>query len=41
MTSVIAITPKEGSADDVKQLIVDSRIDGIEGLEKYIIVLTR
>ena len=28
MTSVIAITPKEGSADDVKQLIVDSRADG-------------
>ena len=41
MTSVIAITPKEGSADDVKQLIVDSRADGIEGLEKYSIVLTR
>ena len=31
MTSVIAITPKEGSADDVKQLIVDSRADGILG----------
>ena len=41
MTSVIAISPKEGSADDVKQLIVDSRADGIEGLEKYSIVLTR
>ncbi len=41
MTSVIAITPKEGSADDVKQLIVDSRADGILGLEKYSIVLTR
>ena len=36
MTSVIAISPKEGSADDVKQLIVDSRADGIEGLEKYL-----
>ena len=33
MTSVIAITPKEGSADDVKQFIVDSRADGIVGLE--------
>jgi hypothetical protein len=41
ITSVIAISPKEGSADDVKQLIVDSRADGIEGLEKYSIVLTR
>ena len=29
MTSVIAITPKDGSADGVKQLIVDSRADGI------------
>jgi len=29
MTSVIAISPKEGSADDVKQLIVDSRADGV------------
>ena len=41
ITSVIAISPKEGSADDVKQLIVDSRADGIVGLEKYSIVLTR
>ena len=35
MTSVIAISPKEGSADDVKQLIIDSRAEGIVGLEKY------
>ncbi len=41
ITSVIAISPKEGSADDVKQLIVDSRAEGIVGLEKYSIVLTR
>ncbi len=41
MTRVIAITPKEGTADDVKQLIVDSRTGGIVGLEKYSIVLTR
>ena len=41
MTSVIAITPKDGSADDVKQLIVDSRTGGIVGLEKYSIVLNR
>ena len=41
MTSVIAISPKAGSADDVKQLIVDSCAEGIEGLEKYSIVLTR
>ncbi|GIR95449.1 MAG: hypothetical protein CM15mP98_04190 [Paracoccaceae bacterium] len=41
MTSVIAISPKEGSADDVKQLIIDSRAEGIAGLEKYSIVLTR
>ena len=41
ITSVIAISPKEGSADDVKQLIVDSRAEGIAGLEKFSIVLTR
>ena len=41
MTSVIVISPKEGSADDVKQLIIDSRAEGIAGLEKYSIVLTR
>ena len=41
MMSVIAISPKEGSAEDVKQLIVDSRSDGMDGLEKYSIVLTR
>ena len=40
MMSVIAISPKEGSAEDVKQLIVDSRA-GMERLEKYSIVLTR
>ena len=40
MTSVIAISPKEGSADDVKQLIVDSRADGMERLEKYSIIFT-
>ena len=38
MTSVIAITPKEGSADDVKQLIVDSRSEDIAGLEKNIVL---
>ena len=41
MTSVIAISPKQGSSDDVRQLIVDSRSEGIAGLEKYSIVLTR
>ena len=41
MTSVIAISPKHGLSDDVKQLIVDSRSEGIAGLEKYSIVLTR
>ena len=41
MTSVIAISPKEGSADDVKQLIIDSRAEGIAGLEKYSIFSTR
>ena len=40
MTSVIAISPKEGSAEDVKQLIVDSRADGMERLEKYSIIFT-
>ena len=41
ITSVIAISPKQDSSDDVKQLIVDSRSEGITGLEKYSIVLTR
>ena len=41
MTSVIAIFPKQGSSDDLKQLVVDSRSEGIAGLEKYSIVLTR
>ena len=41
MMGVIAISPKAGSADDVKQLIVDSRAEGIARLEKYSIVLTR
>ena len=41
MTSVIAISPKEGSSDDVKQLIIASRAEGVAGLEKYSIVLTR
>ena len=41
MNSVIAITPKEGVADDMKQLIVDSQAEGLVGLEKYSILLTR
>ena len=41
MTSVVAISPKKGSAEDVKELIIDSRAKGISGLEKYSIVLTR
>ena len=41
LTSVIAISPKKGSADDIKELIIDSRAKGISGLEKYSIVLTR
>ena len=41
MKRVIAISPKEDSADDVKQIIIDSRAEGIAGLEKYSIVLTR
>ena len=41
MTSVKAISPKEGSSDDVKQLIIGSRAEGVAGLEKYSIVLTR
>ena len=36
MTSVIAIYPKEGSADDVKKLIIDSRAEGIVGLENIV-----
>ena len=41
MTSVIAISRKEGSADDVKQLIVDSWAEGIAGSKKYSTVLTK
>ena len=39
--SVITISPKKGSAEDVKQIIVDSRAEGMEELEKYSIVFTR
>tara|TARA_B100000963_G_scaffold220632_1_gene192292 strand:- start:168 stop:464 length:297 start_codon:yes stop_codon:yes gene_type:complete len=41
MPSLIAISPKEGLAGDIKQLIVDRRAEGIAGLEKYSIVFTR
>ena len=41
MMSVIAITPKEGSVDEITNLIVKSRADGVEGLEVYSIVNTR
>ena len=41
MMSVIAVTPKEGAADEITSLIVQSREDGIEGLNVYSIVHTR
>ena len=39
--SVIAVTPKEGAADEITDLIVQSRADGVDGLDVYIIVRTR
>ena len=41
MMSVIAVTPKEGAVDEITSLIVQSREDGIEGLNVYSIVHTR
>ena len=40
MMSVIAVTPKERAADEITDLIVESRKDGIEGLDSYNIVQT-
>ena len=40
MMSVIAVSPKEGAADEITDLIVDSRKDGVEGLDTYNIVHT-
>ena len=40
MMSVIAVTPKEGVADEITDLIVESRKDGVEGLDGYSIVQT-
>ena len=41
MMSVIAITPKDGAVDEITDLIVKSRSDGIAGLDVYSIVHTR
>ena len=41
MMSVIAVTPKEGAADEITDLIVKSRANGVFGLEVYSIVHTR
>ena len=41
MMSVIVITPKEGSVDEITDLIVKSRADGVSGLDVYSIVHTR
>ena len=41
MMSVIAITPKDGSVDEITDLIVKSRADGVHGLDVYSIVHTR
>ena len=41
MISVIAITPKEGAVDEITDLIVKSRSDGVVGLDVYSIVHTR
>ena len=41
MMSVIAVTPKEGAVDEITNLIVQSREDGVEGLNVYSIVHTR
>ena len=41
MMSVIAVTPREGAADQITDLIVKSRANGVFGLEVYSIVHTR
>ena len=41
MMSVIAITPKYGAVDEITDLIVKSRSDGVVGLDVYSIVHTR
>ena len=41
MMSVIAVTPKVGTADEITDLIVESRVDGVDGLDVYSIVHTR
>ena len=41
MMSVIAITPKDGAVDEITDLIVKSRSDGVVGLDVYNIVHTR
>lgn len=41
MMSVIAVTPKEGTVDEITDLIVKSREDGVNGLDVYSIVHTR
>ena len=41
MMSVVAVTPKEGGVDEITNLIVQSRADGINGLNVYSIVHTR
>ena len=41
MMSVIAVTPKEGATEEITDLIVKSRADGVKGLEVYSIVHTR
>ncbi|CAI8398659.1 MAG: Uncharacterised protein [SAR116 cluster bacterium] len=41
MMSVIAVTPKEDSIDEIIDLITKSRADGVDGLEVYSIVHTR
>ena len=41
MMSVIAVTPKEGAVDEITNLIVQSRADGVNGLNVYSIVHTR
>ena len=41
MMSVIAVTPKEGAADEITDLILQSRADGVDGLDVYNIVHTR
>ena len=41
MMSVVAVTPKEGAVDEITNLIVQSRADGVNGLNIYSIVHTR